>query len=83
MKSKRIIDVETRVLPDGGASCSWRENHLVPTESKKTAAAKIILALNAYCERHRLGFFVDARDEQTGQLLRISFTGSDGKRYIA
>lgn len=74
MKSKRIIDIETRVLPNGVATCSQRENYDAPDESKKTAAAKLMYALNSFCQRHKVGFYVIPHDSHTNKPLTITFT---------
>ena len=73
MRSKWIIDITTKILPDGGASVHCRMNHSAPADSAKTAVAKAMLALNDYCDRQELGIFLVAHDKATQEPLFLKF----------
>lgn len=75
MKSKRIINIETKVLPNGGASCIANLHYDQPVESCKTAVVKAMMALNELCDRNKLGFFLVAHDKATQKQLKITFEG--------
>lgn len=74
MKSKRIVDIETRVLPDGGATCSMNVNFETPDESAKTAAVKVMFALNEFCKLRKVGIVVVPHDAVTLKPLKITLT---------
>jgi hypothetical protein len=74
MKSKRIINIEAKMLPDGGASVSCRINYLCPKDSAITAVAKSMLFLNEYCERMELGIVFIAHDPKTNAPLYLKMT---------
>ena len=74
-----LIDIETRVLPNGGVKCSAHCDFRAPEESAKTAVAKAMFALNEYCHARRLGFHLEAHDSATGKVLNVSFTESRAK----
>lgn len=72
MKSRRIIDIETKSMPDGGASASCRMNFQAPQDSAKTAVAKAMLFINDYCDRQDLGVFLVLHDAKTKKPLNVS-----------
>jgi len=73
-RSKRIIDIESRELPDGGANVSCRMNYQADTKCAATAVVKAVLFLNEYCKRQDLGVSMKFIDPKTGGNLSVSFS---------
>lgn len=72
--SKRIIDIKSRALPDGGAVIECHLNYTAPADSAKTAIAKSVGFLNYLCEQYKLGIVVEIHDAETGKILNVTYT---------
>lgn len=73
MTSKRIIDIFSRELPDGGASVECKINYGAEKDSVRTAVAKSMQFLNHLCERMDLGIVLMVHDSKTAQILDVTF----------
>lgn len=82
MKSKQIINITAKSLPDGGASATCSMNYECSKESAVTAVAKASLFLNEYCERMNLGVAFRPFDPTTNKPLKLSMT-AEAKPLIA
>lgn len=69
MRSKKIIEIIGKVLPDGGADLSCREYYQCPVDSAKTAVVKAMMALNHYAMGRDLGMVLWVHDAKTGKRL--------------
>ncbi len=71
MANKRIINIEAKALPDGGASVVMDMNYETPKANAITAVAKSMLFINEYCERMNLDIVLVAHTATTKEPLYL------------